>query len=67
MTTDKRMSARKFTASLKELGLTVASQQTSRLLGISIRQCMRLAADDQPVPRTVELLLGMYLKHGTGE
>ena len=65
--TEKPMSARKFRATLDQLGLTVASQRTAALLGLSIRQCQRLAANDQPVPKPVELLLGMYLKHGTGD
>jgi uncharacterized protein (DUF111 family) len=61
------MSARQFQATLKKLGLTVASQQTSRLLGVGVRQCMRLAHGDNPVPLPVELLLKMYLKHGIGD
>ena len=61
------MSAQAFRRALKKLGLTVASQQTSALLGLSIRQCQRLAVGEQPVPRPVELLLGMYLKHGLDE
>jgi hypothetical protein len=63
----KPLSARKFRNALDELGLTVASQKTSRLLGVGIRQCQRLAAGEQPVPRPVELLLQMYLKHGIEE
>ena len=55
----KPMSARKFRTTLDELGLTVASQRTSRLLGIGIRQVQRFAVGEQPVPPPVELLLQM--------
>jgi len=64
MTKTKPMSARKFRAALDELGLTIASQRTARLLGFSVRQVQRLAVGGQPVPRPIELLLQMYLKYG---
>ena len=62
--TKKPMSARQFKAALDQLGLTVASQRTSRLLGLGIRHIMRVAKGEQPVTRPVELLVKMYLKHG---
>ena len=62
--TEKPMSARQFKAALDQLGLTVASQQTSRLLGVGIRHIMRMAKGEQKVQRPVELLVKMYLKHG---
>jgi hypothetical protein len=63
----KPMSARQYQAALDALGLTVASQQTSRLLGIGIRQSMRFASNESPVSRPVEILLELYRKHGIGE
>ncbi|MBT1509351.1 hypothetical protein KIP88_02455 [Bradyrhizobium sp. SRL28] len=63
----KPMSEKQFKAALKRLGLTVASQQTSRLLGVGIRHNMRIAKGEKPVPRPIELLLKMYLQHGVGE
>jgi hypothetical protein len=49
---------------LKRLNLTPASQATARALGLSVRQCQRIAAGDAEVPVTVALLLAMYLVHG---
>jgi hypothetical protein len=60
----KRMLKKEFNAALDKLGLTIASQRTSSLLGISTRQCLRIASGEQPVSHPVELLLNMYLKHG---
>jgi hypothetical protein len=60
----KPMSPSQFRAALKTLGLGVASQRTSKALGISIRQCQRLAVGEQPVPLPMERLLKMYLTHG---
>lgn len=58
------MTAKQYLKALEKLGLTTASQATARALGLSIRHCLRIAAGDAPVPRTLELLLAMYLKHG---
>jgi len=63
----KPMSARQFKIALKRLGLTVASQKTSGLLGVGIRHNMRIAKGEKPVPRPVTLLLKMYLQHGVPE
>jgi hypothetical protein len=61
------LTASQFLAALDRLGLGVASQRTSLLLGIGVRQCQRLANGEQPVPPPVERLLQMYLKFGTTE
>jgi hypothetical protein len=58
---------KRYLAALDKLHLTVASQQTARLLGIGIRQSMRFARGNAPVSRPVEILLEMYLKHGIDE
>jgi hypothetical protein len=59
----KKLGNRKFKAALKELGLTVASQRTAKVLGVGVRHCQRLAAGEQAVPRPVEILLEVYRKH----
>jgi hypothetical protein len=61
---DDAMSAEQYRDALGELGLTVAGKATAEALGLGMRQIMRLANGDAPVPGPVERLLGMYLKHG---
>jgi len=56
--------AKIFRKALDDLGLTVASQRTATALGLSVRQCQRLATGEQPVPPPVNLLLEMHLKYG---
>jgi hypothetical protein len=58
------MSVRAYKAALRKLGLTVAGQKTARCFGVGVRHCMRIAHGKVRVPRPVELLIGMYLKHG---
>lgn len=60
----KPMSPRAYKAALNELDLTVAGKKTSKSLGLGVRQCMRMAHGKVKVPRPVELLLQMYLRHG---
>ena len=57
------MSAHQYLAALRRLGLTPASRDTARALGLSVRQCQRIAAGGA-VPGPVASLLGMYLRHG---
>lgn len=57
MTTDQYLRA------LARLKLTPAARATAAALGLSLRQCQRLAAGD-PVSQTVALLLAMYLRYG---
>ena len=61
------MTPRQYLAALDELGLTVASQRTAKLLRINVRQSQRYASGDAVVPEPVEQLLQMYKKHGTDE
>jgi uncharacterized membrane protein len=61
------MTPRQYHEALKELGLTVASQRTAKLLGVNIRQSQRYASGDAEVPEAIERLLTMYAKHGTNE
>lgn len=61
------MTTRQYLKVLDTLGLTVAGKQTAKALGLGLRHCQRIAAGDVRVPPPVELLLGMYLKHGLDE
>ena len=58
------MTNKQYLDALKKLGLTPSGKATARALGLSLRQCQRIAAGDCEVPETVALLLRMYLKHG---
>ena len=58
------MTKREYLAALSKLGLTVSSQKTAELLGMSVRHAWRLSAGEAPIPRPVEILLQMYLLHG---
>jgi hypothetical protein len=57
------MTTKQYLAALKKLGLSPASKATADALGLSVRQCQRVAAG-QPVPETLAKLLTMYLEHG---
>ena len=58
------MTRKQYLAALNKLGLTPSGEATMAALGISLRQCQRLATGDRPVTPPVALLLAMYLKHG---
>lgn len=58
------MTNKQYLDALKKLGLTPAGQATARALGLSLRQCQRLAAGASPVPEPVALLIAAYLRHG---
>lgn len=58
------MTKTQYLKTLKELDLTPAGAQTAAVLGLSLRQCQRIAAGTSGVPETLALLLAMYLKHG---
>jgi hypothetical protein len=58
------MTTKQYLAALKKLELTPAGKATASALGLSLRQCQRIAAGDVPVPGPVEKLLTLYLKHG---
>lgn len=55
---------RKYLAALRQLDLTVAGKRTAEALGLSLRQCQRIAHAQAPVPGPVEKLLKLYMKHG---
>jgi hypothetical protein len=58
------LTTKQYLAALKRLGLTPASKKTAQALGLSPRQCQRIAAGESAVPGPVALLLAMYLAHG---
>jgi hypothetical protein len=58
------MTTKQYLAALNKLGLTTSAQATAAALGLSLRQCQRIAAGASPVPPTLALLLAMYLRHG---
>lgn len=53
------MTQKQYLAALKKLGLTTASKTTADTLGLSVRQCQRLANGDAPIPGPVERLLDL--------
>lgn len=57
------MTQKQYLAALAKLGLTPSGKRTAELLGLSLRQCQRLAAGGN-VSATVALLLRMYERHG---
>jgi hypothetical protein len=57
------MTTKQYLAALKKLGLLPSARNTAKALGLSVRQCQRLAAGD-PIPDGIALLLAMYLEHG---
>lgn len=58
MTTDQ------YLAALDKLRLTPASKLTAFILGLSVRQCQRIAAGGSPVPESVARLLALLIRHG---
>lgn len=58
------MTTKQYLAALKKLDLTPAGQATAAALGLTVRQCQRIAAADCPVPEPIARLLAAYLRHG---
>jgi hypothetical protein len=56
----KTMSATEFSKALEKLGLSVYA--SGKVIGLSLRQSQRLAADESPVPRPVAKLINLMLK-----
>ncbi len=59
------MTTQDYLAALAELNLKPASKETARALGLSVRQCQKIAAGHARVPGPVVRLLAMYRYHGT--
>lgn len=54
-----------YLSALAELGLQPASRATAAALGLSVRQCQRIASGAiGAVPGPIGRLLAMYLRHG---
>lgn len=58
------MTTAQYLRALKRVGLTPASNATAASLGLSRRQCQRIAAGESPVPETVAKLLNMFVIYG---
>jgi hypothetical protein len=57
------MTTNQYLAALEKLGLLPSARLTASLLGLSVRQCQRLAAGYH-VPEPIARLLIAYLRHG---
>lgn len=57
------MTTKQYLAALHKLKLQPYAKHTAKVLGLSERQCKRLAVG-APIPGPVALLLAMYLEHG---
>lgn len=58
------MTTKQYLAALKKLDLTPSGKATAAALGLSLRQCQRIASGESSVPGAVALLIGMYLRFG---
>lgn len=56
------MTTAQYLAALHKLGLTPSSQKTADTLGLSLRQCQRIASGDSAVPGPVEKLLRLMVR-----
>src|SRR5688572_20642833 len=55
------MTTKQYLAALAKLGLTPHAKLTAQSLGLSLRQCQRIAAGDSPVPETLAKLLRLMI------
>lgn len=62
MTIKDSMDHKQFNAALRRLDLSPYG--AAPILGVSLRTSHRYASGEQPISRTVALLLGMYLRFG---
>lgn len=58
------MTTKQYLAALAKLGLTPAGKATAAALGLSLRQCQRIAAGRAPVPEPVAILLELSVETG---
>lgn len=61
------MNTAQYLKALRALDLTPSGKATAEALGLSVRQCQRLAAGETEIPVTVAKLLRMYQAHGLPE
>jgi hypothetical protein len=58
------MTQKQYLHALKTLGLSTSGKATAAALGLSLRQCQRIAAGHSDVPGPVARLLEMYRVYG---
>lgn len=58
------MTNAQYLQALKKLGLTPASKVTAQVLGMSVRQLIRVGNGESEVPEPVAKLLHMLIRHG---
>jgi hypothetical protein len=58
------MTTKHYLAALRSLGLTPSGKATAAALGLSLRQCQRIAAGVAEVPEPVAKLIAAYQRHG---
>lgn len=56
------MTTKQYLAALKSLGLKPSGKATAEILGLSLRQCQRIAAGESAVPGPLAKLLHEYLR-----
>ena len=56
------MTTNQYLAALHKLGLSPSGKATAETLGLSLRQCQRIAADDSAVPEPVSKLLRLMIR-----
>lgn len=56
------MTTKQYLAALRKLDLKPAGKATAETLGLSLRQCQRIAAGAAPVPGPVDRLLTLMIE-----
>lgn len=56
------MTTKQYLAALQKLGLTRVGKATAEALGLSLRQCQRIAMGQAPVPKPVAKLLTLLVE-----
>lgn len=59
---ESNMTTAQYLAALKKLDLSPSGKQTAEALGLSLRQCQRIASGDSAVPGPVDRLLRLMLE-----
>jgi hypothetical protein len=56
------MTSKQYLAALHKLGLSPSGKATAEALGLSLRQCQRIAAGESAVPEPVAKLLRVMIR-----
>lgn len=59
---ESEMTTNQYLAAIEKLGLTPSGQQTADTLGLSLRQCQRIASGHSAVPGPVGKLLSLMIR-----